>query len=505
MNYLMECLEKHAKVQPQKIFLVDENRTWSFSSFYEDVAKFSTFLLDKGIKKGDFVVIHLEQKSKHLMTYMALLNIGAISVHLYPERENDYVKFAAEHTQAKAIISNNFKENIKDIIVFDFPKENKLEPTFANNYNEIAYVMFTSGTTSAPKAVLTTHENIEFVTNTLINLSAMRENKEKEIVLLPLGSTGGLGHFHASLVLGNYIRLFPGLYSMLDDNAIDRLLDYMKDEKITGVLLTPGLISRLLHFHKKKFKNCTKELRYALANVTPMKNELIKELLALLPNLRFCTYYGSTEASRSVANVCREDERFMHLTGKEVSGVQIQIEDINNKGEGELLIKGANVMKGYLKEKNSLKDGWFHTGDIARIEENGYISILGRIKDTISIDGLKLFPMEIENAVLIHPDIEEAGICLITEKHESILALAIVVKNNSFVEELIAVELFSILNKYFKVDETFLYQYKIPKKIYFVASIPRTGLGKIDRVGLSKLLNEKSRKDKNVRKPQAVL
>lgn len=487
---IIEYLKKHATQKPQTLFLKEDEHSWSFGSFYEEVAKLSTFFIQHGIKKGDYVVIHLDQKSEHLLTYMALLNIGAISVHLYPEREDEYVLFAINHTSAKAVVSNTFNKELSSAPVLDVPVHLNLKPTYECDSHEIAYVMFTSGTTSSPKAVLTTHNNIRFVTHTLIELAGIREGSEREIILLPLGSTGGLGHFHAALMQGNTIRLFPGFYSRLDDEGIDTLLEYIKEESATGILLTPGLITKMLNTHKEKFKTAGKTLRYALANVTPMKKETIAELLELLPDLRFCTYYGSTEASRSIVNVCRESGEFMHLTGKPSKGVAIKLHHKNDAGEGEIYIKGDNVMKGYLHDEDtSFDEGWFQSGDIGRLDENGFIRVIGRIKDTISLDGLKVFPMEIESILSTHKDIKDVGVCpLIDEQGATQIGLAVVLKEDITDKEALAREAAELLSKSFKCDKTDLYSYKIPKKIYIENRIPRTDLGKIKRDELGSLL-----------------
>ena len=489
MTTLIDYLKHHAHTKPRAPFLYENEKEWSFGSFYEEVTKLTTFLLQLGIQDGDYVLIHLNQKSQHLILYMALINIGAISVHLYPERENAYVIFAAQHTQAKAIISNTFNETLDNTLVLSFPYYDDLEPTLTTRINEIAYVMFTSGTTSSPKAVLTTHVNIMFVTSTLIELAGMQEGLEKEIIILPLGSTGGLGHFHASLLLGNSIRLFPGFYTQIQQ-ALETLLDCIENEQITGMLLTPKLITLLLQNHKELLKQKCASLKYALANVTPMRKEVIEQFLTVLPAIRFCTYYGSTEASRSIVNVCRESGKSMHLTGKPPKDVHIKIHQPNKQGEGEIYIKGKNVMKGYLHlGKDSLDDGWFQSGDIGKMDEDGFFTILGRIKETISLDGLKLFPSELETILANQKNINDIGVCsIIDETSFTQIGLAVVLEDKNIDKKEFAQKILSLLRHTFKADQTKLYSYKIPHKIYFVDHIPRTDLGKIKRDALSQLL-----------------
>lgn len=493
MVSIVDYLHKWARLSPHAPFVYEGAKCWSFKAFYEDVLKLSRLLQTKGIVKGDCVVVHLEQKSQHLLAYMALLQMGAICVHLYPERESDYVAYAAKACQAKAIISTNFQEQLNGCMVMNRLDYHAYKPLHfhRNDRPDVAYLMFTSGTTSTPKAVQATHENILFVTQTLIRMARMQEQKEKEVIFMPLGSTGGLGHFHACLMLGNSIRLLPGFYAHMNHESLEMLLDVIEQENITGVLLTPSIIVKLLKEHKTKFAHVGQKLHYALANVTPMRKEVIEELLNLLPKLHFCTYYGSTEASRCIVNECRQNSGYEHLTGRTVEGVEVKIEGINAQGEGEIFIRGANVMKGYLgRGEEGFSDGWFKSGDVGKVHENGLIQVLGRMKDTISIDGLKVFPTELENVVLSHRSIKDAGVCSLSDElsfHEIGL---VVVSDTMSDKKRLSQEIYHLLKTKFKVDETPLYRYKIPKKIYFEEKIPRTDLGKIKRDDLAKLLDK---------------
>ncbi len=494
MNSVIFSLEKWARLSPQKIFIADENTQYSFKAFYDLVARFSGTLASKKIQNGDFVVIHLSKKIEHLIAYCALLNLGAVSVHLYPEREDTYVEFAARQTQAKAIISDRFKGIAEDIDVFDFDIDDAAVAIYESHPNEIAYVMFTSGTTSSPKAVLTTQENVLFVTDTLITLADMKACEERELILLPLGSTGGLGHFHACMMLGNYVRLYPGFYTDLNTSNINKFCDTMAQEAITGVLLTPRIITHILKEAGARFSDAAQHLRYALANVMPMPKETIEAFLTLLPHLRFCTYYGSTEASRSIANVCRQNAAHMHTTGKPVEGVDIEIRKANEKGEGELYIRGGNVMKGYLHDRDSsLDNGWFASGDVARIDEAGFITVLGRLKDTLNMDGLKLFPSEIETLVGAYEQVRDCAVCALTCKDGMIrLCLAVVLDEEAIDKKAFGAMLSMALHQKFKTDQTQLYTFKIPHRIYFENTIPKTELGKIKRESLSGMLEKSS-------------
>jgi len=493
MLSLVDYLKEWAHKIPHKPFLYEGDVCWSYQSFYEDILKLGTFFKQHGIKRGDHVLVHLEQKSQHLLAYMALLNMGAICVHIYPEREKEYIVFAAKHCDAKAIISTTFKEPLDSCTVIHHLDYHDCKPLHvkSDDRSEVAYIMFTSGTTSTPKAVQTTQENTLFVTQTLIGLAQMQEQKEKEVIFMPLGSTGGLGHFHACLMLGNSIRLLPGFYAQMNQASFEILFDVIERENITGILLTPGIIMKILKEYKTRFALVGQKLRYILANVTPMRREVIMELLNVLPNLRFCTYYGSTEASRCIVNVCRDNAGYEHLTGKPAPDVAIKIDNPNVHGEGEILIKGPNVMKGYFgRGDDGFSDGWFRSGDVGKVHENGLIQVLGRIKDTISIDGLKIFPTELENIVLSHAGIKDVGVCSLSDEMSYHQIGLVVVPHTTFDKKQLTQEIYHLLKNKYKVDETPLYSYKIPKKIYFEEKIPRTDLGKVKRDDLAKLLDK---------------
>jgi long-chain acyl-CoA synthetase len=496
MHSIIDYVQKWAQQSPDTLFIEEDGKQWTFHSFYNDVQKIGMFLSAKGIQKGDHVLVHLEQKSQHLLAYMALLNMGAICVHIYPEREKEYIVFAAKHCDAKAIISTTFKEPLDGCTVIhhlDY-QECKLLHVKSDDRSEVAYIMFTSGTTSTPKAVQTTQANILFVTQTLIDVAQMREQKEKEVIFMPLGSTGGLGHFHACLMLGNSIHLLPGFYAQMNPASFELLFDVIDRENITGVLLTPGIIMKILKEYKTRFAVVGQNLRYILANVTPMRREVILELLEVLPKVRFGTYYGSTEASRCILNVCRENVGYEHLTGRPALGVEIKIDTPNIHGEGEILIKGHNVMKGYLgRGDDGFSDGWFRSGDVGKVHGNGLIQVLGRIKDTISIDGLKIFPTELENIVLSHAGIKDVGVCSLSDEMSYHQIGLVVVPHTTSDKKQLTQEIYQLLKTKYKVDETPLYSYKIPKKIYFEEKIPRTDLGKVKRDDLAKLLDKNNK------------
>lgn len=480
MKSILEYLQKWATKTPDKIFLTDEDeKDWTFSDFYKEAACFSTFLSSMGLKNGSFIIIHLDKKIEHLLTYIALLNIGAISVHLYPENEDEYVKFAASHTNAKAIISNKFQGDINDTLVIKFELKTEFEPTYHSSINDLAYIMFTSGTTSLPKAVMTTQQNVLFVTNTLINLADIKQETEREIILLPLGSTGGLGHFHACLMLGNYARLYPGFYATIQKDLLDNFFDIMEKTRATGVLLTPGLIGEMVYNHSHKLKKSGRFLNYALANVMPMKKEIIQKLLKLLPNLRFCTYYGSTEASRSIVNICRESGEKMHTTGKSAKGIEIKINEANS----EIYIRGENVVKGYLHDtKPFLEDGWFKSGDIGKIDKEGFITILGREKEIININGSKIFPLELENAATNLKHIKDiAAFCMYVNEFSKEVCLAVVLDDKNINKESFSTDLLKFFQKYFNLEKTNKFVALVPTRVYFVENIPKTKLGKIKR------------------------
>lgn len=493
MESIVDRVAAQARERPAEPFLTERGRTLSFAEFHTLTRRMAAFLAVRGVCAGDRVVLYVDERIPHLLGYFGAMALGAVPVHLYAQKPHRFVAFAAEHTAARLVLTDDAAldpETLPCALAHLPDLEASTDERWSDERDPIAYMMFTSGTTGEPKAVLTTQHNVFFVTRTLIGIAGMVHG-DREVIVLPLGSTGGLGHAHANLVLGNQAELLPTFFGDMDDSDLARMLDVVEARRVTGFLATPGMLARLAERHREAFRRQGRSLRYVLANVTPMRPELVADLIELLPGARFSTYYGLTEASRSVHQCFNDHPGKRRAAGRPSPGVEIAIEPRDGGSEGhggvgEVLIRGGNLMAGYWNRPTSdalTGDGWFRSGDLGSVDADGFLTIRGRLKDTINVDGLKCFPFEVEEVLARHPAVAECAVVGVPDRTTfERLAAAVVPRAGRDLETLPAE-----LERHCRGE---LEAYKVPGQFVFVEALPRAGLGKIHRRPLVERLAE---------------
>ena len=490
MNTILESLELHARQQGDREFLVLQDERLTFAELFTRVQRLAGVLRARGVGVGDRVVLYVARRTRYLTAYLASMAAGAIPVHLYPERPTSYVDFAAAHTGAGLVITDQEQADWSSFPhpVLHYPdlSDATLPTVWPGPYSDAAYMMFTSGTTGQPKAVVTTQQNVLFVTQTLIRMAGMNED-DREIIVMPLGSTGGLGHFHSNLVLGNRTILLPYFFGSMSAADLEQMLATIADERITGFLSTPGMLGRLVAEHRELFREKARNVRYILSNVCPMRPDLVRDLMDLLPNTRFHTYYGLTEASRSVYQCYNDHPAHVSAAGRPSPGVSIRIDQPDGAGVGEVVIQGGNVMAGYWgRGRDGFDgDGWFRSGDLGSIDAEGFLTIRGRVRDNINVDGLKFLPREIEDVLLAHPAVDDCAVVGLPDPIRYQRAGAMVVLTEHADRSAMAAELRTWCGE--RLDF-----YKVPTRFYFADSIPRSELGKVNRDALIELMNRSS-------------
>jgi acyl-CoA synthetase (AMP-forming)/AMP-acid ligase II len=559
METIVDQVANQAAAVPDRPFLTEHGRTLDFAAFFTLTRRMAGFLAGLGLRSGDRVVLYVERRIPHLLGYFAGMAVGAIPVHLYAQKTHRFVALAAEHTAAALVLTDRDDLDPRalpcrlarisglaapvsgatsapagaaltargfDAAELVGPEAAAAPERWPRERHGIAYMMFTSGTTGEPKAVMTTQENVLFVTRTLIGIPGMRTG-DRDVVVLPLGSTGGLGHAHANLVLGNHALLLPYFFGAMDDADLGHLLDAIEAHDATGFLSTPGMLARLAERHREAFRRQARGLRYVLANVTPMRPELVQDLLELLPHTRFHTYYGLTEASRSVYQCFNDHPDRRSCAGRAAPGVEIALDRPDPlTGAGEVLIRGGNVMAGYwppaspsgqagrdrqeaqagptgerqARHAGQAGDrsegcrpgnasaalsagGWFRTGDLGSLDDAGFLTIRGRLKDIVNVDGLKCFPFEIEEVLARHPAVAECAVVGVPDRTLYERLAAAVVPRAGEDPAALPAELARHCRRELEL-------YKVPQQFLCVDALPRSGLGKIDRQALAARLAE---------------
>jgi long-chain acyl-CoA synthetase len=475
MESIVDYLERQAEARPRCTFLSEGPSALSYAGTFRRVKQMAGYLADCGVKKGDRVILLIERKTAHLITYFASISLGAIPVHLHTQRPRKFVEFAVENTQATIVVTQNYAESWEGLScpVVAFPELSDSDPErWTRDRSELAYMMYTSGTTGVPKAVMTSQANTLFTANTIIDFAQLTQN-ERELICLPLSFTFGLGHVHAQLILGGQVRLHD---SMRDVEAI---LDLLGGDSITGFLASPGMLKVLAEEYGPAFREAARGLSYIVINCTPMPEALTRRLLGMFPNTRIYMYYGLTEASRSAFNFYNGHPDKIGCTGRATRGVALAIDNPDSiSGEGEIIIKGPNVMLGYWGDETRAgidEGGWFHSGDLGVMDSDGYITVKGRVKEQISVDGMKCQPLEVERVLAAHPEVKDVAVVAIPDDHTYQAVGAAVVTATTGDRAELSVR----LKEHCRAS---LEAFKAPKRIAFVDEIPRTELGKTRRL-----------------------
>ena len=339
---------------------------------------------------------------------------------------------------------------------------------------DVADLLYTSGTTGRKKGVVLTQANIA---HAAANINAFIKSRptDVEVVPIPLSHSFGLGRLRCMSQTGNTLALEAGMF-----NAA-RLLKRVLDLRATGLALVPAGFDLLLRMTKDRLADARSHLRYVEIGSAAMRPENRRKLMEFLPQTRLCHHYGLTEASRATFREYHADRAKPDSIGRASPNVEISIRDPQGRalppGEtGELAVRGGIVMKEYWKQPEltaeTLRDGWLHTGDCGRQDEEGYLYLTGRRDDMINVGGLKVSPEEVEQALREHSQVVDAA-CVGQPDPGGITGQCV----KAFIvsdTEVSTTELAAWLRS--RLEE-----YKIPRLWDRAQSIPKTPSGKIQR------------------------
>lgn len=504
INLLTDLIKKEGK-NLKKRAIIFENERFSYGQLQDLVDKFAHALMSLRIEKGDKVGILLRNCPEYVISFFGILKAGAIAVPLNFMLKEEELKPILEDSEVKIVISKDeFYETLKRlslrieslerIILVDASKEDTLNfYTLINkSYPEqefpkldskaLAVLLYTSGTTGKPKGVMLTHKN--FISNIESCLRAVKfSTKERIICLLPL--------FHSfALTVCLLLPLYIGATSILLETMrpFGKVVRAIIKNRVTIFVGIPQIYNVLIELRIPWFIKLTfirkliLPLRFCISGAAPLSMEVLAKFEKKF-RIPLLEGYGLTEAS-PVVSLNPSDKAKPGSVGKSLPGVEVKV--IDNEGkelppdvEGELIVRGENVMLGYYRQeqetKETIKHGWLYTQDIARIDNEGYIYILDRKKDLIIVRGLNVYPREIEDVIYQNSKVKEACVIGVSDESKGEVPKAFVVVKEG--EELTESELLKYLR-------TKLASYKIPKYIEFKTDLPKTPTGKISRKAL---------------------
>lgn len=468
ITFLENCVEKY----PTKIALIDEERKLTFQQLYKEVQNFSSCIAFLNKKK--VISLIAENSISFIIGYLGIINSGKIAHLLSPEISDLNLLNQIRSADSEAIIcSNTAKKNLEHISIqiplFEFGDIKSKSVLDANNskINDLSYLIYTSGTTSEPKGVAISHAMIEFTTKNIVKELGY-SNSDVDVLPLPMYHSFGLGCFHTSLYVGSTLVLLKNA------NNLEYVLESLKKHNATTLAAIPATLTKFLKFDRDILENYFANMRLVITNSTSIPKNTVQNFKQILKKGHLATYYGLTEASRSTFMIFDKNNGHEESVGRVAPGVEIKIVNENNN-DGEIWIKGNNVIKKYwnnVKDDKNIVDGWLQTGDIGYFDEEGYLFLKGRNDDMINVGGEKIMPYEIEEVVKQIPGVND--VVAFGVDHEifgQVVKLNIVKSKNSDLDKS------KILTHCIKNLEKF----KIPSKIDFVESLPKTDYGKVKR------------------------
>jgi long-chain acyl-CoA synthetase len=482
-------VERTARRHPGRTAIVFEGKRVSYGVLNRCASALADSLRRHGVNRSDRVALFLPNIPAFALAYLAIQKAGAIAVSINAIFKSEEVRHIVNDSRPKVVFTTadllpNLPRpecpSVEHTVLCEGTEPDELpldawlaagSPRFKTENmqpDEPAALLYSSGTTGSPKGVTLTHENIVSNARTTVKHCGFRR-EDRLACFLPLFHVFGQnfimnGCFEAGATLVLWRRFVQ-----------DAVLEGMRHENVTMFFAVPTIYIALLNAGVPREKLAS--VRYYFSAAATMPEEISRRW-ADTYGQRVYEGYGLTECSPFAAYNHLSQHRFGSV-GTAVENFQIRILGENDaevpRGQwGEIAIRGPGVMKGYWGRHEdttrALRGGWLHSGDIGRMDEDGYVYIVDRLKDMVNVSGFKVWPAEVENVLYRHPAVEEAAVYGAPDplKGEQVRAAIVLRKGRQASAE----ELIGHCRDYLAV-------YKAPERIDFVKELPKSGTGKV--------------------------
>jgi acyl-CoA synthetase (AMP-forming)/AMP-acid ligase II len=468
----------------QKTAIVYKANRWSYADLRALVDARKSQLAKVGLSEQDRAIVWMENSPEYVATYLAVLELGGIVVALHPQTTTEEVGRIIRHVGGAGLIVS---PTVKHWTMSDFESVGLRflltgEDMHRMDYRDagqevpggVAQIIYTSGSTGRPKGVVLTHKNLMANTRSILDYLQLTADDSVMAVLPFVYAYGN------SVML---THLFVGGALVIENNMLypHVVLDGMIKTGVTGFSGVSTTYALLLN-HSNLKSYAFPALRYLTHAGGPMPSELLSRIRTAFPDQRIFLMYGQTEASARLTYLPPEllDVK-KESAGRAIPGVALKI--VRERGEtarpgevGEVWASGDNIMQGYWQDPELtavvLQDGWLHTGDLGRLDEEGYLTIVGRNNEMIKAGSYRISPTEIEEVLLQHQQVHEAGVVGIDDPilGQKICAIVTLKEAGTLTDQDLMV-----------YCAQRLVQYKRPKVIAIVSSLPKSPSGKILR------------------------
>jgi malonyl-CoA/methylmalonyl-CoA synthetase len=477
---------------PARLFIVKaDGTTLSYGDMLDRTAQMANALVLAGVEPGDRVAVQVEKTVENLLLYLATLRAGAVYLPLntaYTLTELDYFIGDAEPklvvcdpAKREGLAEVASKRGVASVETLDAKGQGSLidaaakAPTdFADvprDDDDLAAILYTSGTTGRSKGAMLTHRNLASNAETLKDYWRFSDT---DILLHALP----IYHTHGLFVASNTLMFAGGAMIFLSKFDAGEVMRYLP--KATSMMGVPTFYTRLLR-HPGLTRAACAHMRLFTSGSAPLLAETHDEFRAKTGHA-ILERYGMTETNMNTSNPY-DGDRIAGTVGFPLPGVDVRIADPDSgkvlpQGEiGVIEVRGPNVFPGYWRMPDKTKaefraDGFFITGDVGKIDERGYVHIVGRAKDLIITGGFNVYPKEVESEIDALPGVIESAVigCPHPDFGEGVTAIVVLKKDSIADEKAVIANL-----------EGRLAKFKLPKRVIFVEDLPRNTMGKVQK------------------------
>jgi HIP---CoA ligase len=491
------------------VAVVDRGRRISYTALVADARRVTAALLQIGLEPGERAAVWSPNRYEWLVAALGILGAGGALVPVNTRFKGEEVRYILDRSGARVVFTvgeflgvdyaatlAGLRSELPELVqVVSFDDGAAADCTLAElqttgdpvdaaavserisavGGDDVSDVLFTSGTTGAPKGVLMTHAQTLRMFSEWCDMTDLTERDRYMIVNPFFHMFGYKAGCLTSLMRG--ATIIPKAVFDVDD-----LLRTVAEESVT-VFPGPPTVYQSILDHPDRDSYDLSSLRLAVTGAADIPVELIRRMHEELPFRRIITGYGLTEAGTVTATGPDDDfETIATTVGRVRPGLEIRVAgtdgaDLPSGEAGELLVRGYSVMRGYLDDPDATAaavdaDGWLHTGDLATLDERGCVRIVGRIKDMFIVGGFNAYPAEIENLLLAHPSVARAAVVGMPDARLGEVGMAFVVRvpgSSLDADELIAWSREAMAN------------YKVPRAVEFVDELPVNAAGKVEK------------------------
>ena len=459
----------------RELLCTENNESYSYADIDRTCARLANLLVDAGAVPGDRVSAQIRKSPDAFALYLACLRGGFVFHPLNPAFRVRELEFFLDDATPKVVVCDAGNEatlrplakkaGIPSLIKLDEEHRGSEEfETVVRGKDDLAALLYSSGTTGVPKGIMLTHGNLLSNAETLVKIWQFTA-EDRLLHTLPIF------HVHGLFVAINCVLLSGASMRWLAAFDAEQVIDFLPE--CTVMMGVPTYYTRLLEREDLSTEVC-KQMRVFISGSAPLLKETFSEFENRTGH-RILERYGMTETGMNTSNPLN-GVRKPGTVGLPLPGVNVRVmNDIGN-----LQVRGPNVFAGYwqLPDKTAedfTSDGFFDTGDQGRIDEDGYVSIVGRVKDMVITGGLKVYPKEIELFIDELSGVKECAVIGVPHPDlgEAVVAIVVPDNNASIMEQDVI-----------QASKENFADYKVPKRAVFVKELPRNTMAKIQKASL---------------------